>query len=359
MTTPYWLYGLPFDIITLDQLRSRIFAAADSREQLIFATSNTSFLAQADRDPRFRDDILHAKLNVPDGMPVVWLGRVMGVPFAARVTGSDLLASLISVPGPRPLRVFFFGGEEGAAEAALHAVNRHSSGVFAVGAHYPGFVSVEQMSSDAVIGKINQSGADLLIVATGAAKGHRWIEANRGRIETPVISYLGAAINFAAGRLRRAPYLLQRGGLEWLWRIKEEPALFKRYARDGWHMAKLIARFAAGEAAAQLSRRRGRGTLNIRSAPNGTIEASVAHCFGAHEVQVMCQSISHQVRDDNAVMRLTMTNVTRLDAISLGWLYAVRFRNGEGSRIALVCDAASRTTMRRWRADVLVNGEHD
>ena len=78
------------------------------------------------------------------------------------------------------------------------------------------------------------------MVSLGARKGQAWIERNRARLSVPVVSHLGAVVNFVAGRLRRAPLWMQRTGLEWLWRIKEEPTLWRRYASDGWALLGLL-----------------------------------------------------------------------------------------------------------------------
>jgi N-acetylglucosaminyldiphosphoundecaprenol N-acetyl-beta-D-mannosaminyltransferase len=129
--------------------------------------------------------------------------------------------------------VYFFGGPAGVAEAAAQRINAEAAGMRCVGYECPGFGSIEEMSGDSVIKRINASGADFLVVALGARKGQAWIERNRSRLATPVISHLGAVINFVAGSVQRAPRWMQRSGLEWLWRIKEEPALWRRYWHDG------------------------------------------------------------------------------------------------------------------------------
>jgi N-acetylglucosaminyldiphosphoundecaprenol N-acetyl-beta-D-mannosaminyltransferase len=89
------------------------------------------------------------------------------------------------------------------------------------------------MSGEETIARINASGADFVLVALGARKGQAWIERNRSRLAAPVISHLGAVVNFVAGTVNRAPRWMQRSGLEWLWRIREEPGLWRRYWNDG------------------------------------------------------------------------------------------------------------------------------
>lgn len=96
------------------------------------------------------------------------------------------------------------------------------------------------MSTEDLIEHINDCRPDFLVVAMGAQKGQAWIERNFLHINAPVVSHLGAVVNMAAGRVSRAPQWLQRLGLEWLWRIKEEPALWKRYYRDGLAMARML-----------------------------------------------------------------------------------------------------------------------
>ncbi len=102
-----------------------------------------------------------------------------------------------------------------------------------VGSFYPGFGSVDDMSTPAIIDAINASDADFLAVALGAKKGQAWLQRNHARLQIPVRVHLGATINFQAGTLKRAPTIMQRWGLEWLWRIKEEPQLWRRYWNDG------------------------------------------------------------------------------------------------------------------------------
>ena len=119
------------------------------------------------------------------------------------------------------------------AEAACARLRSEAGGLTCVGFEFPGFGSVETMSGDRLIENINASGADLLVVALGAKKGQAWIERNRARISVPLISHLGAVLNFVAGTVRRAPAWVGSMGLEWLWRIKEEPKLWRRYFRDG------------------------------------------------------------------------------------------------------------------------------
>lgn len=237
-----WLLDLPFDVIRLKEAAALVRCAAVTRTPLMLATPNVNFAALAARDPGFRGAVLACDRFFADGMPIVWLSRFTGRPLPERVSGSSLFLELARQAGERPLRVFFFGGEDGVAEAAAGNVSRLGPGMVAAGWLSPGFGDLEQVSSKEIIEAINASSADLLLVAIGARRGHLWMARNRSRLSIPVIAYLGATINFVAGTVRRAPLLVQRVGLEWLWRVGAEPSLAPRYASDGINLLSRLAR---------------------------------------------------------------------------------------------------------------------
>src|ERR1043165_2927001 len=167
-------------------------------------------------------------------MPIVWIARLMGVPIKNRVAGSDVFDALIGDQGTaRPLKVFLFGGAPGVAEAASRALNARPSGLHCVGLCYPGFRTVDEMSHNDIIEAVNSSGAELLVVSLGAAKGQSWLLRNHNRLNIPVRVHLGAVMNFQAGTVSRAPVFFRKLGLEWMWRIYEEPHLWRRYWTDG------------------------------------------------------------------------------------------------------------------------------
>ncbi len=229
------LFGLPFDVVTMDETVRRVRDAVQARQRLFLSTPNLNFLIGCQRDAAFRQSVIDSDLSIADGMPLVWISRWLGTPLPERVTGSGLFERLRDEPAPpghEPIKVYFFGGPPGAAEAASRNMNTRAAGMVCVGYETPGFGSIEEMSGQDVLDRINASNADFLIVALGAVKGQAWIQRNRTHLLAPVISHLGAVVNFAAGTVSRAPSWVQRAGLEWLWRIKEEPALWRRYWRD-------------------------------------------------------------------------------------------------------------------------------
>jgi N-acetylglucosaminyldiphosphoundecaprenol N-acetyl-beta-D-mannosaminyltransferase len=243
-TTQVCLAGLPFDAVTLDEAAARVCRAIEQRQRLFLSTPNLNFLIAAQTDPAFRQSVVVSDLSVADGMPIVWMSRLLGLPIRQRVAGSDLFDALRQGAGQpilrRPISVFFFGGPPGVAERAAQVINSESRHMICVGFHDPGYVDVEDMSAPEVIEAINASNADFLVVALGAKKGQAWIGRNLIQLRVPVVSHLGAVVNFVAGTIDRAPLAWRKLGLEWLWRIKEEPSLFARYARDGWALLALL-----------------------------------------------------------------------------------------------------------------------
>lgn len=234
------LLGLPFDAIDLEQAADEVLSAANGKKSCFLSTPNLNFLCAAQTDSSFRESVINSDLSIADGFPVILVAKLLGIPLPGRVAGSDLIEYLYRRNTPAPLKVFFFGGEPGAGELASQKINQKPSGLLAVGHYAPGFGSVDEMSAPEIIDTINQHEVEFLIVAVGAKKGQAWIEHNRHHLNAAVISHLGAVINFFAGSVKRAPVLAQRLGLEWLWRIYQEPALWRRYYDDGVSFLRLL-----------------------------------------------------------------------------------------------------------------------
>lgn len=236
------IFGMPLDNVTLDGAARLIERAVETRTRLSFVTPNVNWMVRALKNDHALSQIISADLSLPDGAPVVWLARQLGMPLKERVAGADLFERLRTNASDEalPIRVFFFGGRDGAAEAAHEALEKEQGRLIAAGWHNPGFGDIESMSSAEIRDKINQANPDFIIVSLGAAKGQDWIEHNQSELEAPVIAHLGAVVDFVAGSIRRAPGWVSRLGLEWAWRIFAEPALWKRYWNDGKDLFAII-----------------------------------------------------------------------------------------------------------------------
>jgi N-acetylglucosaminyldiphosphoundecaprenol N-acetyl-beta-D-mannosaminyltransferase len=234
--------GLPFDRADVPAAADAVANAARTGRRLSFVTPNTNWLVRARSDKAARAQILNADISLADGAPVAAIAKLLGAPLPGRAAGSDLFEALKARPAiaGRRLRVFFFGGRDGAADAAAAALRAGSFGVEAAGALNPGHGDLETMSRPEIIREINSARPDFVLVALGAAKGQAWIERNLAALSAPVVAHLGAVVDFTAGTIRRAPKWVARAGLEWAWRIKEERSLWRRYAADGAALAALL-----------------------------------------------------------------------------------------------------------------------
>ena len=236
----YIVMGLPFNAISLKDAAAIISESIEQQTPCFVSTPNLNFTVMAQDDPEFYNSVIESDLVVADGMPLIWVAKLLNLPIKERVAGSDLFAYLSNQLRERKIRVFFFGGESGIAEKAHHELNKNSPGMESCGFYDPGFVSIEAMSNESIIEHINACAPDFIVVALGAKKGQRWIMQNRDSLNAPVISHLGAVINFVAGSVQRAPEKWQRFGIEWLWRIKQEPKLYKRYFGDGLRFIQML-----------------------------------------------------------------------------------------------------------------------
>lgn len=236
--------GVPIDETSMAGLVGHIHRAASARKPLFISTPNLNYLMLSQRDPAFRRSLLESDICPADGIGVLLICRILGIPITLRVAGSDLPAALESSQTPmgdRPLRIAFFGGAPGVGERAREAVNGGDTDrLVCVAAIDPGVMTAAKMNDSAILERINATGADFLLVALGARKGQAWLMANRQKLTVPVVSHLGASLNFLAGTVRRAPAGLRRFGLEWLWRIGQEPYLAMRYLSDGTRLVGLL-----------------------------------------------------------------------------------------------------------------------
>ena len=232
---------MPIDAVDMETVQRSIAAAAIRTEPFLISTANLNFLATSLRDAEFRELLLISNLCSADGAPVVWAARMLGAPMRGRIAGSDMFMALRAAKRAPPLKVFLFGGDADIAAEASKRINAERNGMACVGTLFPGFGSVADMSAGDIIETVNASQAQFLAVALGAKKGQAWLLHNHTRLTVPVRVHLGATLNFAAGTVRRAPAALQQLGLEWFWRITEEPQLWRRYWNDGLTFIRLIA----------------------------------------------------------------------------------------------------------------------
>jgi N-acetylglucosaminyldiphosphoundecaprenol N-acetyl-beta-D-mannosaminyltransferase len=238
----YGLLGIPVDAIDFSALLHSMAIAADDVAPFLISTPNVNFLVTSQRNGDFRESMLLSDLCLADGMPLIWIAKLLRIPIQERIAGADLFGRLRSTDGAiRQLKVFLLGGAEGTAATVGRKLNEQECGLKCVGVLNPGYGTVEAMSTAEIIDTINASQSDLIAVFFGAEKAQGWLMRNHQRLNTPIRAQFGATINFEAGTVKRAPLFLRSTGFEWLWRIKEEPYLWRRYLNDGLVLFRLLA----------------------------------------------------------------------------------------------------------------------
>jgi N-acetylglucosaminyldiphosphoundecaprenol N-acetyl-beta-D-mannosaminyltransferase len=186
-------------------------------------------VAESRNDPRFRDVLNAADLVIPDGMPLVWLGRLQGHDELKRRTpGSEVMEAFFQATGPK-YRHFFYGGEPGIADL-LARTEHERHGIRVVGTYCPPFRPLTEAEEEQVQSLVRAANPDILWVGLSTPKQEKWMYEHRDKIQVPVMLGVGAAFNMNTGRLRRAPLMMQNSGLEWLFRLVIEPRrLWRRY----------------------------------------------------------------------------------------------------------------------------------
>jgi N-acetylglucosaminyldiphosphoundecaprenol N-acetyl-beta-D-mannosaminyltransferase len=225
------LLGVPIDAINMEKAVARLETARRLSTRCFMSTPNLNFAIQSQQDANFRDSVCRSDLSLADGMPLVWLSICMGLPIRERLSGSSLFEILRKAQS-KPWRVFFLGGPKGVAQQACLSLAKDEASMTPVGLIDPGFIDVKNMNRQDIVDCINEAKPDMLVVALGAQKGQAWISDHLTQLQVPVVSHLGAVVNFVAGTVSRAPMWVQKLGMEWLWRIKEEPYLWRRYWLD-------------------------------------------------------------------------------------------------------------------------------
>jgi N-acetylglucosaminyldiphosphoundecaprenol N-acetyl-beta-D-mannosaminyltransferase len=182
-------------------------------------------------DPEMRAALRGATLVLPDGMPVVWAANMLGEKLDDRVYGPELMLRYNDRCVEQGHRVWLYGGRDQGSlvQLALNLRQRHP-GLKIVGGYSPPFRSMNSEEEDALVRQINDARPDVLWVGIGVPKQEKWMARMRGRLDVPVICAVGAAFDFHAGRISQAPKWMQDRGLEWTYRIAQEPRrLLPRY----------------------------------------------------------------------------------------------------------------------------------
>jgi N-acetylglucosaminyldiphosphoundecaprenol N-acetyl-beta-D-mannosaminyltransferase len=228
----YRILNIPISSLSMDATISLVCNWARERERTRLITFTTvHMLVEGTKDKSFARILNEVDLNCPDGMPLVWLGRLLGKKSRiTRVCGPEFMPRLCTSDAAGEYKHFFYGGAEGVADEAIENLKAKNPLLNVVGSYTPPFRKLTPEEDAQIIQTINDSDADFLWVCLGCPKQERWIYEHRDQLKVPVLLAVGMAFDIAAGRKKRAPEVFRKTGLEWLHRLFQEPRrLWKRY----------------------------------------------------------------------------------------------------------------------------------
>ena len=200
------------------------------REQHYVCVTGVHGVMESQRDSVLKQIHKEAGLVTPDGMPLVWLSRLMGFPQVERVYGPDLLLSVCEQSLQKGYRHFFFGGDEKVPEKLATRLTQRFFGLQVAGVYSPPFRALTAEEDENVVRLINRTAPDIVWVGLSTPKQEYWMYKHLGRVSAPVMIGVGAAFDFHAGLKKQAPRWMQKSGLEWSFRLINEPRrLWRRY----------------------------------------------------------------------------------------------------------------------------------
>jgi N-acetylglucosaminyldiphosphoundecaprenol N-acetyl-beta-D-mannosaminyltransferase len=238
------LLGVPFSNVGFEDVCSAIDERITSREPGYIVTPNVNLVCNFHRYPDFREAYRKAFMWLPDGTPLMWVARLLGIRFVEKLSGSDMVPWLSAYAAKKGYRVFLLGGRPCSAEVAAQRLQQKNPGLQIAGWYCPPFGFEHDPQENALtIQAVKDARPDILFVALGSPKQELWLARHLTELDVPVSMGVGAALDFIAGKLRRAPRWMQHTGLEWVWRLFQEPRrLWRRYLVDDMMIVPMILR---------------------------------------------------------------------------------------------------------------------
>jgi N-acetylglucosaminyldiphosphoundecaprenol N-acetyl-beta-D-mannosaminyltransferase len=248
------ILGIPIAMTDSDQARDVMDSMIERREAGFVCAVPVHAVMVAHDDPEMYAALRRSTLSVPDGMPLVWAANLLGERLPDRVYGPELMLRYNARCVERGHRVWLYGGrDQGSLVQLALSMRRRHPGLQIVGGYSPPFRSLSEDEEDSIVEQINADRPDVLWVGIGVPKQEKWMDRMRERLDVPVMCGVGAAFDFHAGRVSQAPRWMQERGLEWTYRIAQEPRrLLPRYL---YFNPKFLASFSR-----QLLRERRNGT---------------------------------------------------------------------------------------------------
>jgi N-acetylglucosaminyldiphosphoundecaprenol N-acetyl-beta-D-mannosaminyltransferase len=219
--------GAPLDLLTMEQTRELARAAMRRREVTLQVSLNVAKLVRMRRDPELREDVLAADLVSADGLGVVWGARLFGIDVPEQVAGIDLMEALLDLCSREGFSPFLLGARQEVLDAAIERIRRRFPDLQLAGSHHGYFTAEEEPG---VAQAIRASRADCLFIGMSTPKKERFIRCHGRTLGVSFAMGVGGALDVWAGVTKRAPAWLRRAGLEWAYRLAQEPRrMWRRY----------------------------------------------------------------------------------------------------------------------------------
>ena len=234
------LLGVPIDSLTFDETVSRAVHAIKAKRLTQHVAINVAKLVKARHDPELWRDIAESHIVGIDGMGIVWAARALGVPVPERVAGVDLMERLLKICAEQGFRPYFLGASSEVLQRAMANARSRWPGLEFAGCRDGYFHADDERD---IVASIRNSGADCLFIGMPTPQKERFLHSYRDVLNVPFIMGVGGGIDVLAGHVRRAPAPMRKSGLEWLYRIYQEPGrMWWRYASTNTRFAGLVAR---------------------------------------------------------------------------------------------------------------------
>lgn len=225
--------GVGISVLNLEGARKEIAEAVRARRKGYICVTGVHGVMEAQEDESFRNILNNAFLCTPDGMPMVWLGRVRGHAGMRRVYGPDLMLDLCAWSEANSCRHFFFGGAPGVAESLVEKLKARFPKLEVAGTFTPPFRLLNPAEENELREKVRAARVDILWVGLSTPKQEKFMAEYLPKLDATLMVGVGAAFDFLSGRVKQAPRWMQRSGLEWFYRLCSEPRrLAGRYFKN-------------------------------------------------------------------------------------------------------------------------------
>jgi N-acetylglucosaminyldiphosphoundecaprenol N-acetyl-beta-D-mannosaminyltransferase len=227
------ILGVGLSAINLQTALEAIDRALEGKKKGYVCVTGVHGVIEAQGDENFRSILNHSFLNTPDGMPMVWLGRLNGQPTMDRVYGPDLMLAVCELSRRKGYSHFFYGGGEGVAQELRQKLEAKFPGIKIAGTYTPPFRPLNAAEETELTRFVSEKKPDIFWIGLSTPKQEKFMAQYVNKLEATLFFGVGAAFDFHAGRVRQAPRWIQRSGLEWLFRLCCEPRrLWRRYLRN-------------------------------------------------------------------------------------------------------------------------------